>query len=99
MKASYDWKVGTAIIRPELRLEWEHEYGDTATGLDAQLACGASNAFRFTTPSVGRDDLHLGAGVAVVFSDRVTAYAYYDGQFFRTNYDSSTVTGGFRISF
>ena len=99
VKASYDWKVGRAIIRPELRLEWEHEYGDTATGLDAQLAGGASNAFRFTTPSVGRDDLHLGAGVAVVLSERVTAYAYYDGQFFRTNYDSSIVTGGFRVSF
>ena len=99
VKASYDWKVGRAIIRPELRLEWEHEYGDTATGIDAQLAGGASNAFRFTSPGVGRDDLHLGAGVAVVFSDRVTAYAYYDGQFFRTNYDDSVVTAGFRVSF
>jgi outer membrane autotransporter protein len=99
MKASYDWKIGTAIIRPELRLEWEHEYGDTVTGLDAQLAGGAGNAFRFTTPGVGRDDLHLGAGVAVVFTDRFTAYAYYDGQLFRTNYDDSAVTGGFRLSF
>ena len=99
MKASYDWKIGGAIIRPELRLEWEHEYGDTVTGIDAQLAGGASNAFRFTTPGIGRDDLHLGAGCAVVFNDRITAYAYYDGQFFRANYDSSTVTGGFRVSF
>ena len=72
-------KTGTAIIRPELRLEWEHEYGDTATGLDAQLASGASNA--------------------AVFIDRLTAYAYYDGQFFRANYDDSIVTGGFRVSF
>jgi len=92
-------KTGTAIIRPELRLEWEHEYGDTATGLDAQLASGASNAFRLSTPTVGRDDLHLGAGVAAVFIDRLTAYAYYDGQFFRANYDDSIVTGGFRVSF
>ena len=99
MKASYDWKVGSAIIRPELRLEWEHEYGDTATGIDAQLAGGAGSSLRFATPSIGRDDLHVGAGVGVVFNDRITAYAYYDGQFFRTNYDSSTVTGGFRVSF
>jgi len=99
MKASYDWKIGTTIIRPELRLEWEHEYGDTATSVGGQLASGAGTAFSVTGPQIGRDDLHVGAGFAVVFSERVSAYAYYDGQFFRTNYDSSTVTGGFRLSF
>jgi len=99
VKASYDWKIGRTIIRPELRLEWEHQYGDTLTGMDARLASGAGNAFRFTTPGIGRDDLHLGAGVAVVFNDFLTAYAYFDGQYFRTNYDDSTVTGGFRLSF
>jgi len=99
IKASYDWKIGSVIIRPELRLEWEHEYGDTATSIDAQLASGASRSFALTTSGIGRDDLHVGAGFAAVFSDRVTAYAYFDGQFFRTNYDSSTVTGGIRISF
>jgi len=99
MKASYDWKVGTTIIRPELRLEWEHEYGDTTTGIDAQLASGAGRAFALNTPGIGRDDLHVGAGCAVVFSELITAYVYYDGQFFRTNYDASTVTGGVRVSF
>jgi autotransporter-associated beta strand protein len=99
VKASYDWKLGSTIIRPELRLEWEHEYGDTATGIDAQLAGVSGNALRFTTPDIGRDDLHLGAGCAVVFNDRFTAYFYYDGQFFRENYDSSTITGGLRVSF
>jgi outer membrane autotransporter protein len=99
MKASYDWKCGTMIFRPELRLEWEHEYGDTATGIDAQLASDAGNAFRLATPTIGRDDFHLGAGCALVISDRITAYAYYDGQFFRVNYDASTVTAGFRVSF
>jgi autotransporter-associated beta strand protein len=99
MKASYDWKIRNIIIRPELRLEWEHEYSDTTTGIDAQLASGAGHAVALTTPTIGRDDLHLGAGCAVVVSERITAYFYYDGQFFRTNYDSSTITGGLRVSF
>jgi autotransporter-associated beta strand protein len=99
MKASYDCRVGRTIIRPGLGLEWEHEYGDTFTGIDARLADGAGNAFRFTTPGIGRDDLHLSTGVTVIFSDLLTAYAYFDGRYFRTNYDSSTVTGGFRVSF
>jgi len=99
MKASYDWKIGTTIIRPELRLEWEHEYGDVATSVASQLASGAGSGFTVTGPQIGRDDLHVGAGFSVVFSDRLSTYVYYDGQFFRTNYDASTVTGGFRFLF
>jgi outer membrane autotransporter protein len=99
MKASYDWKIDGITIRPELRLEWEHEYGDVATSVTSQLASGAGDPFTVTGPEIGRDSLHLGAGFAVVFSDRVSTYLYYDGQFFRTNYDASTVTGGFRFMF
>ena len=99
MKASYDWKFGTVILRPELRLEWEHEYGDVATSVAGQLASGAGDAFAVTGPEIGRDSMHLGAGFAVVFSERLSAYAYYDGEFFRTNYDSSVVTGGLRVAF
>jgi uncharacterized protein with beta-barrel porin domain len=99
MKASYDWKIGTTILRPELRLEWEHEYGDVATSVASRLADGAGNGFTVTGPEIGRDSLHIGAGFAAVLSERLSAYIYYDGEVFRTNYDSSTVTGGFRISF
>ena len=99
MKASYDWKIGTTILRPELRLEWEHEYGDVSTNVASRLADGAGNGFAVTGPEIGRDSLHIGAGFAVVFNERLSAYVYYDGEVFRTNYDSSTVTGGFRVSF
>ena len=99
MKASYDWKIGAVVIRPELRLEWEHEYGDVATSVAGQLASGAGDAFTVMGPEIGRDSMHVGGGLAAVLSDRLSAYLYYDGEFFRTNYDSSTVTGGFRINF
>jgi len=99
MKASYDWKIGGITVRPELRLEWEHEYGDVVTSVQSQLADGTGNPFTVKSPEIGRDSLHVGAGFGVVFSERVSAYAYYDGEVFRTNYDSSTVTGGFRLSF
>ena len=99
MKASYDWKIGTTIIRPELRLEWEHEYGDVASSVAAQLSSGAGNTFTVTGPEIGRDSMHLGAGFSVVFTDRLSTYLYYDGEFFRTNYESSVITGGFRFTF
>jgi outer membrane autotransporter protein len=99
MKASYDWKIGGITVRPELRLEWEHEYGDVSTSVTSQLASGAGDPFTVRGPEIGRDSLHLGAGGAVIFNDRVSAYVYYDGEFFRTNYDSSTLTAGLRVTF
>ena len=99
MKATYDWKIGSQIIRPELRLSYQHEYGDVSTDVTSRLASGAGDAFTVTGPEIGRDSMLLGAGFAVVWSDRVTSYVYYDGEFFRTNYDSSAVSGGFRITF
>ena len=99
MKASYDWKIGNTIIRPEVRLNWQHEYGDVSSTIGSRLASGAGDPFLVTGPEIGRDSMVLGAGFAVVLSDRLSTYLYYDGEFLRTNYDSSTVTGGFRFSF
>jgi hypothetical protein len=35
----------------------------------------------------------------MIWSDRISTYVFYDGDVARTNYDSHTVTGGFRITF
>ena len=70
-----------------------------STTLAGRLASGAGDSFLVTGPEIGRDSMIVGAGFAVVLSDRLSTYFYYDGEFLRTNYDSSTVTGGFRFSF
>ena len=62
LKASYDWKIGGMVVRPELRLEWEHEYGDVVTNVESQLAGSTGNPFTIRSPKMGRDDLHVGAG-------------------------------------
>jgi outer membrane autotransporter protein len=43
--------------------------------------------------------LLIGAGAAVMFNDRVSVYAYYDGELARTNYSSNNVSAGVRVSF
>ena len=43
--------------------------------------------------------LGLGAGFAIQCSERISLYAYYDGELGGTNYQSDSVTGGFRIEF
>jgi outer membrane autotransporter protein len=99
IKASYDWKVGGVLIRPELRLSWQHEYGDSTYSIVASLANGAGNSFSVSGPPIGRDSLLVGAGVAILWNDRISTYIYYDGELARTNYDSQSVSGGFRITF
>lgn len=99
IKASYDWKVGSVLVKPEIRAAWQHEYGDTAYDLTSSFANGAGGSFTVAGPQIGRDSALLGAGVSVQFSDRCGAFVYYDGELGRTNYHATAVTGGVRISF
>jgi outer membrane autotransporter protein len=98
-KASYDCKVGSVVIKPEIRAAWQHEYGDTAYSLDSSFANGGGGNFSVDGPKLGRDSLLLGAGFAIQCSERCSTYFYYDGEVGRTNYQSNAVTGGVRVSF
>jgi outer membrane autotransporter protein len=98
-KASYDWKVGSVVIKPEIRAAWQHEYGDSAYALDSSFANGSGGNFTVNGPKLGRDSALLGAGFAIQCSERCSTYFYYDGEVGRTNYQSNAVTGGVRVSF
>jgi outer membrane autotransporter protein len=98
-KISYDWHLGNILVRPELRLAWQHEFDDTANSIVASFANGAGNSFTVNGPEIGRDSLLIGAGAAVIFNDRVSVYAYYDGELARTNYSSNNVSAGLRVTF
>ena len=99
MKASYDWKVGALLIKPELRAAWQHEYGDATYAIDSSFANGAGGNFTVWGPRIGRDSFLLGAGFAVQINDRLSTYFYYDGELGRTRYDSHAVSGGVRVAF
>jgi autotransporter-associated beta strand protein len=99
LRVAYDFKSGNAIIRPEVRGAWQHEYGDRAYPIDASLASGAGDVFRVWGPAIGRDSALVDAGIAVQWSNRFSTYIYYDGVLGRSNYDNNGVSGGLRISF
>jgi outer membrane autotransporter protein len=99
LKASYDWKVGSVLIKPELRAAWQHEYGDSTYALDSSFANGAGGNFTVWGPRIGRDSLLVGAGFAVQVNERFSTYFYYDGELGRTRYDSHAVSGGVRLAF
>ena len=99
MKASYDWKIGPIHLIPEVRLAWQHEFGDTEYSLVSSFANRAGNSFTVNGAEIGRDSMLLGAGFAIYWNDRISTYAYYDGELFRTNYLSNNVSAGFRVNF
>jgi outer membrane autotransporter protein len=80
-------------------IPWQHEYGDRSYDISAGFAGGAGNSFVVRGPEIGRDSLLLGAGVAVMFSERTSTYVYYDGELGRDSYQRHSVTGGMRFSF
>ena len=93
-RASYDFQVGGALVRPEVRAAWQHEYGDTSYSLSSSFAALGGRAFSVFGPETGRDSLLLRAGVSVLWSDRFSTYAFYDGELFRQNFTSHNVSVG-----
>jgi fibronectin-binding autotransporter adhesin len=98
-RAYYDAHAGGFIIRPEVKLAWQHEFGTTAYSLTSNFATLGGNAFTVSGPAIGRDSLLASAGVSFLFNDRFAFYVYYDGEIARTNYSSNNVSGGFRLQF
>jgi outer membrane autotransporter protein len=98
-KATYDWKIGHIVVRPEVRTQWQHEYGITDYGFAARFDGSGGAGFNVQGPAIGRDSMLLGAGFAIAWSERVSTYVYYDAELFRTNYQSNAVSGGVRIEF
>jgi outer membrane autotransporter protein len=99
LKTSYDWKVGSVLVKPEIRAAWQHEFGDSEYSIVSRFANGAGSSFTVNGPQIGRDSLLIGAGAAVLLSERVSIYAYYDGELARNNYISNNVSAGLRVTF
>ena len=99
VRASYDAHVGRVVIRPEVRLAWQHEYGSTGYSITSNFATLGGNPFTVFGTTVGRDSMLASAGFIVMWNDRFGTYVYYDGQFGGQNLESHNVSGGFRLQF
>ncbi len=98
-RATFDAKVGSVTIRPEIRASWQHEFSDTGSSLTSSFAKLDSDSFTVEGTTTGRDSAVVSAGVAVIWNATYSAYVYYDGEIGRDNYDSHNVSAGFRVSF
>lgn len=98
-KASYDWRVGGAIIKPEVRAAWQHEFGDDTFDVSSSFAGSANSGFTVRGPEIGRDSALLGGGFAILWNERTSTYVYYDGEIGRERYKAHNVSGGVRLAF
>ncbi len=99
IRATYDAKVGGVTVRPEVKLAWQHEFGDSAYSVTSRFATLGGNPFTVTGADIGRDSLLVGAGVSILWTPRCATFVYYDGEIGRTNYSSHSISAGFRFQF
>ena len=98
-RATFDTKMGSAVLRHEVRAAWQHEFGDTSYSLTSTFATLGGSAFTVAGPETGRDSLLIGAGLSIQWNERFSTYAYYDGELGRSNYDSHSISAGVRLRF
>jgi autotransporter-associated beta strand protein len=99
MKAAYEWNLGHVLVRPELMVAWQHEFGERSFTLDSALASGASGAFTVQDSGLGRDGLLLSGGVSVLWEGGTLMYLRYDGDLLRKEYEAHNLSGGVQLTF
>jgi outer membrane autotransporter protein len=99
IRAFYETQICGVAVRPEVKLAWQHEFGDSTYSITSSFASLGGNPFTVTGATIGRDSLLIGAGFSILWTPRFATYVYYDGEVCRTNYSSHNVSGGFRLQF
>ncbi len=97
LQLAYQGNLKRISIRPVLRAQWEHEYGDDYASFDASF--DGTNTFVVAGPRIGRDNLRLDAGIAVQITPAVGVFGNYTTELGRESYTSQTISAGFRVGF
>jgi len=94
------FNTAKAVITPQLRVEWEHEYDNDATTLAARFAADPFNTvFGIETDSPDRDYFRIGLGVSAVFPHGVSAYVNYDTILDKRDWTDHLIDAGVRWEF
>ncbi len=81
LSLAHEWAVGPSLVSAEMRVLWEHAFGDDTPSQDVTLAGSPGAPFTVLGPERAEDWLGVGAGVGVAMSDVATLTARYNGAF------------------
>ncbi len=87
---------GTLI--PEVRLGWNHEFGDASQTLSASLIGVPGSTFSATGIAFGRDAALIGAGLSMELSPDAKVFVDYDGKL-GSRLQEHSVSGGLKVRF
>jgi outer membrane autotransporter protein len=87
-----------AVLVPELRLGWSHEFLDESQTLSASLVAVSGSTFSATGINFGRDAALIGAGLSLELSSDAKVFLDYDGKLSQRLQEHS-VSGGLRVRF
>jgi subtilase-type serine protease len=87
---------GTLI--PELRLGWNHEFGDASQKITASLVGVPGSTFSATGIAFGRDAALVGAGFSLELSPDAKVFVDYDGEL-GSRVQEHSVSGGLKVQF
>jgi uncharacterized protein with beta-barrel porin domain len=74
-------KMGaSAVLTPELRLKWAHEFSNDDHLISAKFAGGASDYFTVAAEDLSRDTFIAGLGLNLKFNKNLAAYVQYDAE-------------------
>ena len=87
-----------AVLVPEVRVGWSHEFGDASQTLSASLTGVPGSTFSATGINFGRDVALIGAGLTMELSPDAKVFVDYDGKLSQ-RFQEHSVSGGLRIRF
>ncbi len=93
LRVARAYDLGDAIVEPEIRLRWDHDFLDQAA--DSRASLGGT-AFQVAGTRSGRDAAVLGLGLTAQIDDRLQAHAGYDANL-RRGAHSHAIAAGLRL--
>ena len=99
LRMGYKCKVKRIPITAEASASYQREFGSNTYSVNSSFRDLPGPAFAVSGPAVGRDGVLVNLGVTALWNEAFSTYLGYDGEFFRSNYESHSLSLGGRYRF
>jgi outer membrane autotransporter protein len=97
---SYSVSTAHAVLMPQLRFEWEHEFKDDSRFINARFVNDPTRSeFAIETDEADKNYFNLGIGLSAVFSQGRSGYLFYETRLDQDDVTLNTINAGLRIEF
>ncbi|WP_316369377.1 autotransporter family protein [Candidatus Thiodiazotropha sp. CDECU1] len=97
---SYTISTANAVLMPQLRFEWEHEFEDDSRFINARFVNDpTSSLISIETDEADSDYFNLGIGLSAVFARGRSGYLFYETRLDQDDVTLHMINAGLRIEF